>query len=681
MHATKPPRGRTFLLWLAATLAGPCSIASAQQTPQYVDKYIDGGTLAPELFVDDATATDAEGLARAIRIDAVASLLSHTGASNLTENGVIASAQWETLQHGAFTLDATARSGNANSFAGSGQKAGGTATLWQRGLAFDGGWSADTGLGVVNAPVIGLGRQQIRFYLPSWPVAGGATEWRGPSGLQMIAGAGVPGVNSGIQVPAFQTLNGSTATVGGQWSFMPHWTVGAQYAQANDVNLALGSYTGTDARVSSRTAYAAVAWADKADYVQVNLLEGSVQGSGSNFGIWIDATKVLGRYVNNFGAFRLDPGLAWGNQIISSDTQGAYYRLNYQSRQWMFNAGIDEAVSVSGNGVDTTFVTGDVRYQYSRDLGFGGAVNVRRNTGNLSGTIAPGPVDTGSGSPIAWSAQAFVDHVNPYGVGRVQAGYARDQFQDNSALTVDQTWNVPVGATLSTSASVGRIASRATPVYGTIPDGTGISLAAFGSGEVVSNLTLNGNLRWSTILNGNGATSVFANVSLAWRFANNWSVLGTYYENQSSSWTPLIVSSPIAPPVAPVEALRDRGAFLTLRYEFNAGGYFAPLGGRPGSPSGALAGIVFLDANDNGRLDAGEGFAPNVVVLLDGRFSTRTDSQGRFDFPFVSAGVHSITVVSDNMPLQWTLPNEGRIEVEVRTRDTTEVRIPAQRIR
>ena len=142
------------------------------------------------------------------------------------------------------------------------------------------------------------------------------------------------------------------------------------------------------------------------------------------------------------------------------------------------------------------------------------------------------------------------------------------------------------------------------------------------------------------------------------------------------------MSSPIAPPIVlPNEAVNDRGAFLTLRYDFTSGSRFAPLGGRPGSASGRLTGTIFLDANENGRLDAGEIVVPNVTVLFDGRFSTRTDSNGRFDFPFVSSGPHTLTVVSDNMPLQWTVANDGRVEVEVHTRDTTDINIAATRLR
>ena len=121
--------------------------------------------------------------------------------------------------------------------------------------------------------------------------------------------------------------------------------------------------------------------------------------------------------------------------------------------------------------------------------------------------------------------------------------------------------------------------------------------------------------------------------------------------------------------------------FLTFRYRRAAGSHFAPLGGGPGAGSGQITGVVFLDANYNGRSDAGEGGAPNVTVVLDGRFSVQTDASGRFVFPVVATGHHVITVIADNLPLPWTLVNEGRAQFEVTTRDRTEIAIAAQRPR
>jgi len=86
---------------------------------------------------------------------------------------------------------------------------------------------------------------------------------------------------------------------------------------------------------------------------------------------------------------------------------------------------------------------------------------------------------------------------------------------------------------------------------------------------------------------------------------------------------------------------------------------------------------LYLDSNDNGRFDAGEPVAPNVMVILERRFSTVTDSNDRFDFPAVATGHHFVTVVPDILPLPWTVIGDGRVSADVRTRDHTDISIPA----
>jgi hypothetical protein len=355
--------------------------------------------------------------------------------------------------------------------------------------------------------------------------------------------------------------------------------------------------------------------------------------------------------------------MTWGNQLISNDAQGGYYRLNYQSRQWLADVGIDEVRSVSGLGTNTTFVTGDTRYQMSRDWGIGGVTNISHSDG-------------GTG----WSLEGYLDHSNAGGTGRAQADFAETPAGRDATLTLNETWSTPVGFRLSTGASVERISG--TVINDFQQDSTVLSIAAFGGGQFTGAFGVEGNVRWARAVQGQAAPGVFANVSLTWQLSRTWEILATYYDSRIGTWSPLSVVSPLTPPVAmPVPAVQERGMFLTFRYRRASGSHFAPLGGAPGAGSGEIAGIVFLDTNNNGHADAGEAGAPNVTVVLDGRFSMQTDAAGRFDFPVVAAGRHIITVIPDNLPLPWTLVNEGRSEVEVMTRGRTEIGVAAQRPR
>jgi hypothetical protein len=663
-------------VWALAALDAPSHAQTATPAPPapaptYEDRYIAGGTLSPDISTGDYGTSETNGLARSIRIDGVVSVLDQEGPNpppRTHENGMIVDAQWDTASYGAWSADAAARSGGASRPRVAGNYGTTSYSLHERGMPFDDGWQADNALGDINAPLINLLRVQPRFLLAQGPMEGVETEWRGPSALQFVAGAGKPGIYAGIKVPTFQTLGGSTATLGAQWAPASRWALGGEFAAARDVSLyyqPLGATFAAAAteRISSTTGLLTAAWQDGGSRAQINVIDGNVDGNGNSLGVWVDASRTQGAMTQSCGAFRIDPSLAWGNQLITSDVQGAYYRVDYQSRRWLADFGVDQLSSVSGTRSNTTFLNGDARYQLSRDLGLGSVVNVRRSDGGS-----------------AWSVEGYLDNANSHGIGRGQLNYATDPQTRDATVTWQQTWNMRAGTRLSTSAAVDRV--RSTAITNFEQDSTVVRLAVYGGGDLTARLALDGSVQWATAVQGRAAPARSADVSLTWQVARAWSVLASYYENRVGSWTPLVVTSPLAPPTpAVISAAGERGVFLTVRYQKAHGAHFVPLGGVPGSGSGRLSGVVYLDANENGRYDAGESGAANVTVVLDGRFSVRCDSNGRFDFPAVAAGHHVLTVQADNLPLPWTLTDSGRTEVDVATRDRTEVNIGALRLK
>jgi hypothetical protein len=663
-------------------LLAPCARAqapppSAPAAAAYQDRLMDGN-LAPDISFGDGYSYDSSGLARSIRIDAVTSMLEGEGANptpTVHENGFVADGQWETADYGAWSANGAVRIGAIDDRVVGPSNNNLSFAVHQRDMPFDGGWQADNALGDLNLPLVGLERLQPRFMLSSGTLLGATTEWRGPDGLQLVAGGGEPGVLNGIKVPVFQTLGGSTAALGAQWSPSPQWTLGGQYAGARDANLyyqppgeSVLPPEIASTRISSDTGILSAAWQQDHTRAQFNFVDGTLNGNGNALGAWTDASVTHGPYTQSFGAFYIEPNLAWGNQLIVSNAEGAYYRLGYQTRRWIADVGVDEVLPVSGQGVHSTFLSGNTRYQLDRDTGLGIVTNVL--------------LSEDGGSQTAWSVEGFLDEANSWGTGRVQLGYATaTQGADDLSATVQQNWNMPTGIRLATSVAVD--SGHTGPTAG-LPaqDTTLVRLAAYGGGNLTSRLSVDGNVQWATAVQGRAAPSTSADVSLVCQLAHAWELLFTYYENRIGSWTPLTVTSPLTPPVpVPQASQGQRGLFLTLRWQQSRGGHFVPLGGGPGAGSGQLAGVVYLDANENGRYDAGEAGAPNVTVILDGRFSTRTDASGRFNFPAVVAGHHVLTVQQDNLPLPWTLVNQGRTEVEVTTRDRIDVNIAAVRLK
>jgi hypothetical protein len=275
----------------------------------------------------------------------------------------------------------------------------------------------------------------------------------------------------------------------------------------------------------------------------------------------------------------------------------------------------------------------------------------------------------------AAAAYAFLDKQSALGSTRLQLDLAGAPGPQRTAqLSVDQAWPTQPGLRLSTSLTLGRETS---------PDKrtTRASIAAFGGIDITNNLVLEGNIRFSQEREAARALGRYANLGLVWRITSRWSLVASYYDNRSESQPPFTGLAPLIPveivPVVP----RDRAIFVTVRYEDHAGTPMAPLGGTPGSGAGTISGYIFYDANDDGRRTAGEQGAANLTVLLDGRFATRTDSDGRFEFPMVASGRHTIVVVPDNLALPYAVANEGRSEVSVLTRETTRLDIPATRMK
>lgn len=610
--------------------------------PEYEDKLISGGKLEP-LVDEGADATyNPEGPARSWKVEGFLSDIDQGGTIR-HENGMVLAARLDTLQYGALSLDATLRGAGTAS----------VVTVWQRGLAFDNGWVANNGLGTLNTPAIDLTRNQFRFYLPTFPVLGVSTEWLHKADLQLQASIGTPGQYDGIRVAGFSRLGGSVATAGAQLRVDSNLTIGAQMADARDVPTQLDT-TQPSPKISARSFIVAALWHDKDGQLQFNLLDSEQEASRHGLAAWADGERREGRLMQNYGIFRFEPNMTWGYTPINSDLQGGYYRVSYTSQQWNWSLGVDGVAPVSDTpGTRGWYTTGNARYQMDTTTGVGGGATVR----------------TGQG-PAAIASYAFVDKQTWLGTTRAQLDVVSASGSEHSQqITLDQAWPTQVGLRLSTSLQAGVQKTTDTDVRR-------VALSVFGGIDLTNNLSLEGSLRYAVDRDVNRTTGLFANVGVVWKLSPRWSVIGTFYDNRTDV-TPFATLEPVVP-VQPLPVIpKDRAFFLNVRYEDHAGTPVAPLGGAPGAGAGALVGYIYYDANNNGRRDASEQGAANLTIVLDGRFGTRSDKDGRFEFPLLASGTHTITVIPDNLALPYAISNEGRREVIVHTRETTMLEVAA----
>lgn len=648
---------------LTTCMARAQDAANAVAGDAYADRIIAAQQLQ-ELPPEEDDLADTDGLPRSFHAEAIFSRNEY-GEDAFDEYGVSTGGFWQTPSWGTFSLDATLFESDRQRFDGSGDADGGfggSATLWQRDLYLDGGWRLNNGLGVLNTPAPPLLRNQYRFFLPTVTFAGASSEWtRQDNGLLLQGAFGRAGLYSGTRVVGFEIADGDVGALGAQWQWAPQWTGAASFLATHGRIVPDGQGEAVFEQGDTRALYAATAWQGERERVQFNLL-GSDGDLGSATGAWIDASAVRGRYLHNYGVYRLDEGLSWGALPINNDVEGGYYRIAYQYARWSWNAGIDDIRSLSDTGFDGLFATGYLRYQASSTLGYGGSFNLRNAT------------------DASYSGQLFADKRTSWGQSRLQLDQAGGdgQSSDSWQVALDQSFPMQQGARLSASVAYGSLRYAGDDSA----DATRtVTLALYGGRDLSDRLSIDGTARWTDGSGSEAFRGTDFNIGLNWRLSPRWSLNAAFYQSQGSRRSPFILD-PLVTETPFISLPRNRSAFLTLRYERNAGRPQGVIGGAPDGPAGSMSGSLFLDENDDGQRAASEQPAANVTVVLDGRYSVRTDSLGNFAFQRVAAGPHTLTVVPDNLPLPWFVPDDlSSRSVEVKVRQDTHVEIGARRQR
>jgi hypothetical protein len=162
----------------------------------------------------------------------------------------------------------------------------------------------------------------------------------------------------------------------------------------------------------------------------------------------------------------------------------------------------------------------------------------------------------------------------------------------------------------------------------------------------------------------NGVPESNRNLSggLVWRMDPDWTLAADWIDNRID----LQAADPMQSRL-PFE--RDRRWSVTLRHEASGGQPYARLGaGGPRAGSGDIEGLVFFDANNDGRQQPSERGAAGVLVFLDDRYTQSTDSDGRFRFLNVAVGLRRLKVAQDQLPLPWVMRGEQALTLRVGVR-------------
>lgn len=667
---------------LAATgaLAQPPTTAAAAPAP-YVDRVIDALTL-PDGDLDlKASEYNTAGWPRSWRVDY--SLLSQRGTSETRSHALGISGFLDTPNLGAWSVNANLVTQQADVAGGGFRGAGNGTSTWrvdQRGLPLDGGWFANHGAGDINTGSTRLARGLGRISLPTTPIRGLGGQWYLNDSLDLNAAAGRTGLFSGLDAPGFEPSGGRLASAGAQFR-LPFGVGGGrgdaafQLIEGHDIS---NSADGSDAQ-NTRAFWGAAAWEGAAPWadslapgsmvpservgglrLQGNVVQSAGTRDGNAFGVWADAAWRTQRWRNSVGVYRLEPNLRWGTVVLPSDLQGVYWQADTSTRQWQagFAAEFSDSVSSAGPGSAASgrsaFLNMNGSYRLDTRNSLGAALSLRTFT------------SPGQALLLSWN------RTSEWGQTQWRSDIANTGGSRTTRFGVDHSWPVTQPASFNTSLAWEQVSGGATPSNGWI-------WGLLGNLSPWSQWSLDAALRGAR--RSDGSSSLNANIGLLWQPFYGWSLALRYTQSRGQEpLSPLVVSGLTAATLQTLPALlTDRSIQLLLRYEGRAGTSTSPLGGLPGAGAGSLSGAVFFDADANGRREASEAGVPGVSVILDRRYVTRTDGQGRYEFPFVAAGQHLIEVSPDNVPLPWSPTSRDPIKTIVMVRQQTTMDFPVQR--
>jgi SdrD B-like domain len=684
---------RLHALALGAALLTPALYAqtppSAPEAPAagagaYVDRVMESPPEDDPLLLK-ATPYDESGWSRGWRVDA--GTTSQKGFSQSRNQSLGLSGFVDTPDYGIFSATANlvqaqdTVSGNPQLNA-----SGSSFRIDQRALPLNGGWRADHSVGDINTGNTPLARGIGRVSLPSAPIRGLGGQWTRGDEISLNASEGQSGVFNGLDLSGFNQTGGRIMSAGGQMRLD---------GKPSGSPAALGRFDGafqvidarglpfdffTGARQDTQSVFTSAAWEGAAPWAESMAggyapvserrgglrLQGNIVGSyasvdGGARGIWGDAAWRTDRWRQTAGVFRFDPNLRWGAAVLASDLKGVYWQADTATRQWQFGFNSELSDAVSGRDAKSAYVSSYGSYRIDSRNGITGSVSLRALS-NPAQSVMLSYDRTSALGQTQWRS----DVVHATGLRTVRFG-------------ADHIWPLAAPATFTTSLAWERLTSDfAAPVNGWV-------WGVLGSLSPFANVSLDGSLRGTN--RGDGSTSLIANVAASLNLQQGWSLSLRYTESRGQEPQSTLLTSALSTALTSAfnaNTLRtqdSRSVQLLLTYQGRAGTSSRPLGGLPGGGAGSISGTVFFDADNNGRREASEGGVPGVTVILDKRYVTRTDAQGRYEFAYVATGDHVIEVSADNVPLPWSPVARDPVKATVLVRDATTQDFAVQRDR
>lgn len=662
----------------------------------YVDRVMDPGTLVAPGQSDADEKPDTRGF-RTWSVETRAGAARSDGLTlrSATELGQSFRYQHETASHGAFQVEADWRHGPdspdfaVGSVSSASRRNSGRLTVRNFGYPLTARTFADTAVGDIYSEVTQVLSRTYRLSLGSSVVRGASTRVSG-EGYEVRAGAGQRGSLAGSPYPGFEGTRGSLAWAGGSVQVSEQVGVGVQVNHASDIPafggffpLATGDEDVTSVAAGISLGASANASAPRARMVYLRSHAGTTAMAPDAQGWFGEGGFLTGAFQHDVGLYATEANLRFGDYTLgTSDQHGAYWRVNTSGTRYAWSGGLDyesqEADAISGGGQSRRIgVTGGGQYRISRFDLVGGYANLGFTR------YAAGSMATLDGAHRSISANVFYqtrfDRFAPtrvrFSIYRNEQLVADDVPATGEELAWEQEWvpasyDDPKQPEFNTTLAVARDRSAG---RSELQPSAGATFRLWPEPDWLFAGTLRYTARDSNLYTSRGLSGT---ITTEKQVAEGWRVGAAVSLNQA------VVRVAVAG-VAEPEVVRgnDRSVSVYLRWEGAAGTTPQGLGVREAGTAGAgsVGGIVFLDADRDGRQTLDELGAAGVEVILDGRFRVVTDRFGRFDFPLVATGRHQLTLTPETVPLPWGVARSQDVRVEVPLRGEAFIRIPVVR--
>jgi len=568
------------------------------------------------------------------------------------ENGVLLNWRRETLNYGEFDLAGAVRKGNQQSFTDDSGNA--QFTLRQYDFALNEHRIMDNTAGVLRSNAESMISSSFRMNLPSALLLGAKSRISGQDSSMDISAGRVGRLGTG-QIEGFDTSNGNLFSLGYHRDLGSQWRIGT-YA----LNLEDAADVPDHQSIASAVEYQSP---DEQQRYKAHLLFDS---KGQN-GAWLDGDRRVNQWRHRYGVFRLEPGLLWADTALTNDQQGAYLRSETRSLRNAFTTGldfIDTNIDSNSTRPDSYLYNGflDDSWRWTHKTTIGSTLTVRgsRPSNNAAGDESRNYVVSG-----------YISRGFSIGTSRLQVSASRLEEGNDTGNGYggvwDQDWNLRQDLSLSSSIS----RENETGIDGQEKRSSAALLMRH---EITSSLNWDADISYVRVDSKqlNTQNNLFASLAMYWRFLRSWDAslrvtLNQFDSNADNIGTDLSDD--------------EKTLLFSVRYSESRGRPYVLLGQQTDAHGyGDITGLVFYDGNGDGKRQAGEPVARDVVVYLDKRYVATTDGDGRYRFEHITAGQHDLTLALEDLPLPWGLLDDAPRRVNVDIRASSEMNFALRRI-